>query len=232
MKTDSGNRLSRRQLATKALVRFAAGFIFLLGMLLLPAGTVAYWEAWTYIAVLFVPMALLLIYLLRNDPELLERRLKLKEKEPEQSRIVKLGLVCYVLAFLLPGFDRRFGWSHVPVVAVVVANVFVLLGYGLFILALRENRYASRVVEVVPGQHVVTTGPYALVRHPMYLGGLVIFLFTPVALGSWWALLPALPMAGILVARIRNEEQLLAKELAGYQAYAQTTRYRLFPGVW
>ena len=213
-------------------MRLVAGFIILLAMLLLPAGTVAYWEAWAYMAVLFVPVTLVFVYLLTNDPELLERRMRVKEKDAEQSFLVKLGCVCYVLAFLVPGFDRRFGWSHVPVAAVVVADVVVLLAYGLFILVLRENRYASRVVEVEQGQRVVTTGPYAIVRHPMYLAVLVMFLSAPVALGSWLAAIPALALVAVLVARIRNEEQLLAMELEGYQEYAQATRYRLIPGVW
>jgi protein-S-isoprenylcysteine O-methyltransferase Ste14 len=224
----TGTQLSRRQLTTKALVRLVAGSIILLAMLLLPAGTVAYWEAWAYMAVLFVPITLVLIYLLRNDPELLERRMRTKEKDAEQALIVKLGSVSYVLAFLLPGFDRRFGWSLVPAAAVVVADVLVLLGYGLFILVLRENSYASRLVEVEQGQRVVTTGPYAIVRHPMYLGMLVMFLSTPVALGSWWAVIPALPLVAILVARIRNEEKLLEK----YQEYTQITKYHLIPGIW
>lgn len=228
----SSSQLSRSQLATKASVRLVGGITFLLALLLLPAGTVTYWEAWTYMGVLFTPAALVGAYLLKNDPELLARRMKTKEKEAAQTLIVKLGSVCYGLTFLLAGFDRRFEWSHVPVAAVVVANVLTLLGYGLFVLVLRENRYASRIVEVAQGQHVVTTGPYAMVRHPMYLGVLAMFLCTPVALGSWWALIPALPMVAILVARIRNEEQLLTKELEGYLDYTQTTRYRLIPGVW
>jgi protein-S-isoprenylcysteine O-methyltransferase Ste14 len=228
----TGTQLSRRQLTTKALVRLVAGSIILLAMLLLPAGTVAYWEAWAYMAVLFVPITLVLIYLLRNDPELLERRMRTKEKDAEQALIVKLGSVSYVLAFLLPGVDRRVGWSLVPAAAVVVADVLVLLGYGLFILVLRENSYASRLVEVEQGQRVVTTGPYAIVRHPMYLGMLVMFLSTPVALGSWWAVIPALPLVAILVARIRNEEKLLVKELEKYQEYTQITKYHLIPGIW
>jgi protein-S-isoprenylcysteine O-methyltransferase Ste14 len=209
-----------------------AGFIFLLAVLLLPAGTLAYWEAWVYMAVLFVPMTLALVFLLKTDPEMLERRMRTKEKSPEQSFIVKLGSVCCGVAFLLPGFDRRFEWSHVSVAAVVTAEGLVLLGYGLCLLVLRENRYASRVVEVEQGQRVVTTGPYAIVRHPMYLGVLVMFLFTPVALGSWWAVISALPLLAVLVARIRNEEHLLAEELKGYREYTQITRYRLIPGVW
>lgn len=228
----TSGQISRGQLAAKALVRLGAGFIILPAMLLLPAGTMAYWEAWVYMAVLFVPMTLVLLYLFKSDPELLKRRMRIKEKSAKQALIVKVGSVCYMLALLLPGFDRRFGWSHVPVPAVVAADVLVLLGYGLFILVLRVNSYASRIVEVEPGQRVVTTGPYAIVRHPMYLGVLVMFLFTPVALGSWWAVIPALPLVAVLVARIRNEEQLLAKELEGYQEYTQTIRYRLIPGLW
>jgi len=226
------SQLSRRHLAAKAFVRLVAGFFILLAVLLLPAGTVAYWEAWVYVAVLFVPMTLALVFLLKTDPELLERRMRTKEKSPDQSFIVKLGSVCYVVAFLLPGFDRRLGWSHVCVAVVVTAEVLVLLGYGLCLLVLKENRYASRVVEVEQGQRVVTTGPYAIVRHPMYLGVLVMSLFTPVALGSWWAVISALPLLAVLVARIRSEEHLLSEELKGYREYTEVTRYRLIPGVW
>ncbi len=224
--------VARGSLAAKALLRLVAGFVIVLALLLLPAGTVAYWEAWAYVAVVFVPMTSVVIYLIRYDPELLERRMRTRETSAEQSRIVKIGAVCYVLAFVLPGFDRRFEWSRVSVAAVVAADVLVLLGYGLFILVLRKNTCASRVVEVEQGQRVVTTGPYAIVRHPMYLGILVMILSTPVALGSWWAVLSALPLVPILVARIRNEEQLLAHELSGYQEYVKATRYRLIPRLW
>ncbi len=228
----SDGQLTRRRLALMALVRIVAAFVILLGMLLFSAGTVGYWEAWAYMAVLFVPMTLALAYLLWNDPGLLERRMRMREREKEQGLVVKLGSLCYLLIFLLPGLDRRFGWSEVPVAAVVMADILFLLGYGLFVLVLKENSYASRVVEVEEGQRVVTTGPYAIVRHPMYGAVIAIFVATPVALGSWWAVLPALPLVALLVVRVRNEEQVLLKELEGYSDYSQVTRYRLVPGLW
>jgi len=228
----SSGQPSRSRLAITALVRLVAAFVILLGFFLLSAGTVAYWEAWAYMTVLFVPMTLVLVYLFWKDPGLLERRMRTREREAEQGLVVKLGSLCYLLIFLLPGFDRRFGWSEVPVVAVVVADILFLLGYGLFVLVLRENSYASRVVEVEEGQRVITTGPYAIVRHPMYVAVIVIFVATPVALGSWWAVLPALPLIALLVARIRNEEKVLLRELEGYSEYSQVTKYRLIPGAW
>ena len=228
----SSGQPSRSRLAITALVRLVAAFVILLGFFLLSAGTVAYWEAWAYMTVLFVPMTLVLVYLFWKDPGLLERRMRTREREAEQGLVVKLGSLCYLLIFLLPGFDRRFGWSEVPVVAVVVADILFLLGYGLFVLVLRENSYASRVVEVEEGQRVIATGPYAIVRHPMYVAVIVIFVATPVALGSWWAVLPALPLIALLVARIRNEEKVLLRELEGYSEYSQVTKYRLIPGAW
>jgi protein-S-isoprenylcysteine O-methyltransferase Ste14 len=198
----------------------------------LSAGTFAYWEAWAFIVVLFVPLTLALVYLLRHDLALLERRLRARERQADQNFIIKLAMVSYVFAFLLPGFDRRFGWSDVPVTMVIVADAVFLLAYGLFFLVLRENSYASRVVEIERGQKVVCTGPYAIVRHPMYVAVLGMLLASPVALGSWWALVPALPMAPLIVLRIRGEERLLARQLDGYQTYMKTTRYRLLPGVW
>lgn len=156
----------------------------------------------------------------------------MKEKEAEQGLVIELAWACLLFAVVLPGLDHRFGWSHVPVVAVVGADVLVLLAYGLIVRVFRENSHASRIVEVEQGQRVITTGPYAIVRHPMYVGVLVMYLCMPVALGSWWAVIPALPLVPILVARIRNEEQVLAEGLAGYREYMRATAYRLLPGVW
>lgn len=178
----AGGPLSRAQLAAKAVVRLAFGIASVGALLFAPAGTFDYREAWTFLVVLFVPAMLVFGYLLAKDPVLLERRLRTREKELAQGRIVKLGTVCYVLTFFVPGMDHRFGWSSVPPAAVMLADVVFLLGYLLFVLVLRVNRYASRVVEVEDGQHVASTGPHAVVRHPMYVAVLLMMLASPVAL--------------------------------------------------
>jgi protein-S-isoprenylcysteine O-methyltransferase Ste14 len=229
---NSSSSFSRTHLAGVALLRVIAGAVILSALLVLPAGTVAYWQAWTFQAILLIPMIATMVYLMARDPELLERRLRTGEKDPAQRRIVALAGALLLTMMLIPGFDRRFGWSHVPVAAVVLAHVLVLAGYGLFIRVLHENRSASRTVAVEAGQRVVATGPYAVVRHPMYSAIAVMGLATPLALGSWWAGIPALLLVAVLAARIENEERLLANELTGYREYMQTTSYRLIPGVW
>jgi protein-S-isoprenylcysteine O-methyltransferase Ste14 len=225
-------RPSTSQLLKLVFSRLFAGFGLLVAMLFLSAGTFAYWEAWAYLAVLLVPMSLVLVYLLNNAPELLERRMRLKEKEPAQKLILTVAFFCFMFAFLLPGFDQRFGWSRVPAVVVIVADILVLLGYGIVFLVFRENHYASRIIEVEPGQKVISSGPYALIRHPMYLGESLMFIFSPLALGSYWAMIPAAGIAFLLVARIRNEESVMIRELKGYPEYMKKTVYRLIPGVW
>jgi protein-S-isoprenylcysteine O-methyltransferase Ste14 len=171
-------------------------------------------------------------YFYRQDPELLERRMRLKEKERRQQLFMKVSVPFFFIAYLLPGFDRRYGWSDVPFAVVVLGDVVVAASYCLFALVLRENRYASRVIEVAPGQHVVTTGPYAIVRHPMYVATTLLNLFSPLALGSYVALAVAVFLPLFLVMRIRNVEEVLKRELNGYSDYIQKIRYRLIPGIW
>ena len=201
-------------------------------LLFLPAGTLAYWEAWLYLAILLIPMLCVFRYLLKNDPQLLARRMQMRERELAQRRIIAASSLYFLVVFTLPGFDQRWGWSDVPPWAVIAADLVVLFGYGIFISVLRENQYASRTIQVEQGQRVISSGPYAFVRHPMYLGVTLMYLATPIALGSYWALLPALLIVPILVARIINEEKVLERDLAGYPEYKQITRYRLLPGVW
>jgi protein-S-isoprenylcysteine O-methyltransferase Ste14 len=171
-------------------------------------------------------------YLFKNDPALLERRMRTKEKETAQRRIIGIAIIYFLVAFMLPGFDIRFGWSNVPPIVSILADLLVLAGYLTFVWVLMVNSYLSRVVEVDAGQKVVTTGPYAIVRHPMYAGISLLYIASPVALGSFWALIPALLIVPILMARIRNEEEVLRRELPGYVEYTQKVKYRLLPGVW
>jgi protein-S-isoprenylcysteine O-methyltransferase Ste14 len=224
--------IDRGRLARMVASRFIPGILVLFAMLFLPAGTLAYWHAWVFLGVLLVPMALVVPYLMKNDPALLERRMRLREKQGEQAWFIRVSLVVIILVFLLPGLDFRFGWSHIPVPVVLLADVGVLLGYSVFILVMRANTYASRVIEVEEGQRVISTGPYAWVRHPMYTGVLLMYASMTIALGSWWAFLAFLPYPFLLAYRAVHEEALLRKELPGYEAYMQKVRYRLVPGIW
>ena len=198
----------------------------------LPAGTLRYWQAWMYMSTLFTPMFVVLAYLLKNDPELLERRMRTKEKESRQNLIIKLSYPVFLIAFLMPGFDQRFSWSNMPAIVAILADVVGFSGYMMFFAVLRENSYASRVVEVAEEQKVISTGPYALVRHPMYLAVLLMYGCSPLALGSYWALIPISGIIPVLVARIKNEEEVLLRDLPGYAAYQQKTRFRMIPGIW
>jgi len=210
-------------------------FLFLIVMGLMffwPAGTFRYWQAWAYMGVVLIPMLFVLVYMLRSAPELLARRLQMRERERTQQGVISFGIVFLIGAFLLPGFDRRWGWSSMPWWVVVAADLLVLLGYAMIFRVFRENRYTSRTVQVEQGQQVISTGPYARVRHPMYVGVLVFYLASPIALGSWWAFLPAAVILPILVVRILNEEQVLERDLPGYKEYKQKVRYRLVPSIW
>jgi len=224
--------VSLKRLRKAALLRFFLSVVLLGLVFFLPAGTLKYWEAWVYMAVMFTPVSIMMIYLLKKDPELLERRLRMKEKETGQKKLVALGYGLFVIGFLVPGLDRRFGWSSVPPAIVVAADALFLVGYALFVLVLRENRYASHVVEIEHKQKVITTGPYAAVRHPMYSALGLIYGFSPLALGSYWAVIPFVLLILILAARLLDEEKVLLRELDGYREYTQKTRYRLIPGVW
>lgn len=222
-----------RKPLSKKIVLLVPATLLVLGLLFfVPAGTLDYWEAWVYCAVIIVPFLVVFAWLFRNNPELMARRMRFEEKEPAQKRIVGASGLIFLVGFLIPGLDRRFGWSEIPVEAVLFADLLVIVGYALVFLVFVENPFASRVVEVEPGQTVISTGPYAIVRHPMYLGVSIMWIATPVALGSYWALPVFLIMPVILVYRIRNEEEFLLRELPGYRDYTRKVRYRIIPGIW
>ena len=223
---------SSRGLLKTVIVRALLAFIFMLAIFFLPAGTFDYWQAWLYLAVLFIPMSLMLAYFLKNDPVFLERRMRYKEKEQEQKWIIAFSYLPFGLAFVLPALDKRFGWSSVPDGLVIAADLLVFLGYFITILVFRETRYASRIVEVEEEQSVISSGPYSIVRHPMYSGVALMYIFTPLALGSYWSIIPALFIIPVLAARLLNEEKVLKHGLKGYAEYMLKTRYRLLPGIW
>lgn len=220
-------------MGTRILIRVLIIYPLVIAVFLfLPAGSLWYWEAWVYAFAIFIPLLITLTYLIKNNPALLERRMRLKEKEEKQKLLVRLSRFPLILGFLLPGFDYRFGWSHVPDLIVITANILVFLGYIIIFLVFRENTYASRIVEVEKDQKVITTGLYSLVRHPMYTGFILMFLCTPLALGSWWALTLFIFWPVMIVIRIFNEEELLQKKLPGYTEYCQKVKYRLLPYIW
>ena len=220
------------QLLKVVLSRLIAVPFVLMLFFFLPAGTWNYWQAWVYMGLMFIPMLFLLTYLLKNDPELLERRMRMREQRGEQKLIVKISLIFFVLQFILPGFDRRFGWSAVPFWVVIMADVVVVLSYLVVFRVMMINSYASRVIEIASGQKVIDTDLYAIVRHPMYIGVILMYIASPFALGSYWAMIPAVLILPLLVARIKDEEAALDKDLPGYLEYKQRTRYRLIPFVW
>ncbi|MCJ7681738.1 MAG: isoprenylcysteine carboxylmethyltransferase family protein [Candidatus Aminicenantes bacterium] len=221
-----------KNIRTQVLLRFGSAPLVFGLIFFLPAGSFRFWEAWVYMGLILIPMFFIVLYFLKKDPTLLERRMRTREKEKEQYFLHAFFGLFVVAGFLLPGFDFRWHWSQVPIWLIVAAEILVFLGYMIFFLVMRENSYLSRTVEVDKGQPVITTGPYRVVRHPMYTAVLLMFFFTPIALGSWWALIPMIPLPVILVLRILTEEKVLIKELSGYAEYRKTVRFRLIPYIW
>jgi protein-S-isoprenylcysteine O-methyltransferase Ste14 len=224
------NRLRRRA------YRSVAIFIVVLAVcLFLPALTLAWWQAWTYVLVFAGTAFAATLYLLEHAPELVAHRLRAgptAEKEPQQKRIQGVLSVVFVLLLIVPGLDHLFGWSRLPNAVVLAADVVVVVGFWIVFRTFQENSFASSIVEVREGQRVVTTGPYAVVRHPMYAGALLLILVTPLALGSWWGLSLLVPAVAGIVWRLLEEERFLVRELPGYADYRWATRYRWVPLIW
>ena len=171
-------------------------------------------------------------YLLKNDPALLERRMRMRERVGQQQKIIAVSFIFLLASFILPGLDQRYGWSQMPAWVAILSNGIVILGYLMVLWVFKVNTYTSRIVEVEAGQKVISTGPYAIVRHPMYVGAFFTYAFSPLVLGSYWAFLPGLMILPILILRLLNEEKLLLRDLQGYREYTQKVKYRLLPGVW
>ena len=215
-----------------ALVILAAAMALLL---LVPAGTIRYWQAWVYLAIFTGASALTTLYLARHDRALLERRMHggpTGEKRPAQKLIMWSTSVGFGALLVVPALDHRFGWSAVPLGAVVAADILVLVGFALIVQVYRENTFTSATIEIAENQRVISTGPYAIVRHPMYASGLLYLAATPPALGSYWGLIPIAAMAPFLIWRLFDEERMLAENLPGYADYQRRVPHRLVPFVW
>ena len=213
-------------------LKMLSGLLAMGLLLFVPAGTWRYPGGLRLMALLLVPMPVVGAVLYVKAPELLEKRLNSREQEPEQKRIILLFALVFVAGFVLAGLDFRFGWTHLPMAVVVAGCVLFCGAYGLYAEVMRENAWLSRTVEVQEGQQVVDTGLYGVVRHPMYLGVLVLFLSMPLVLGSAVAVVPFLAIPWVLVQRIRNEEQVLETGLPGYGDYRKKVKYRLIPFLW
>lgn len=220
------------KLIINALAKFLAGLLLIAVMLLLPAGTIEFEGAWLFIALLFIPMLILGVVLLIRSPDLLKRRLDGKEKQKDQKGIIKLSGLMFPAGFIVSALDFRFGWSHVPAWLIATASVLFLLGYATYAEVMRENAYLSRTVQVSEGQKVISTGLYGIVRHPMYLATLFMFVPLPLILGSFFGLIPFVLYPILIVFRIRGEERVLTKELKGYEEYRKRVKYRLIPFIW
>jgi protein-S-isoprenylcysteine O-methyltransferase Ste14 len=215
---------------SKAFIMPIIVIIMLSLVFFVPAGTLRFWQAWIYLTIFSGITLFMIIYFLIKSPELLTRRSDFKDQET--ARKIPSFLKLFLLMYLIPGFDFRFNWSAVPLWLVIAANVVVCLGYIFIIIVFNENSYASAVIKLENEQSVISTGPYAVIRHPMYAGMLLMTLFTPLALGSYWAYIPCILFIPWLYLRIKNEEEILLNGLPGYAEYCKEVQYRLFPFVW
>lgn len=221
-----------RKLLIQGIAKFLAGVALLGVLLFLPAGTLAWPQGWRLMGILFIPMLLAGIVMIRKNPELLRKRLNAKEKQAEQQDVLKLSALMFLAAFILAGLNFRFRWIVLPDWISWTAAVIFLISYGLYAEVMRENAYLSRTIEVQENQKVVDTGLYGIVRHPMYMSTLFLFLAMPLVLGSVISFLIMLLYIPIIAKRIRNEEQVLEEGLEGYAEYKQKVKYKVIPFIW
>jgi protein-S-isoprenylcysteine O-methyltransferase Ste14 len=233
MKVDT--RESMSTLATKTVLGFLQLIVTLGILLFVPAWSFDFWQAWVYLFVFGASTGLITAYLWTNNPALLARRVAAgpkAEKDKTQKLVQLIASIVFIAIILLPALDHRFTWSSVPFAVVFVGNVLVALGFLIVFAVFKTNAFTSATIELASDQHVISTGPYALVRHPMYSGALVMLLGTPLALGSWWGLLILVPMTLVIAWRLVEEERFLVARLPGYAEYCRSVRYRLVPFLW
>ena len=220
------------KLVTEALIKFICGLMLVGLLIFLPAGTLQYTYGWLFAGLLFAPMLIAGFVMLLKSPEFLKKRLDAKEKQETQKGVVAFSGLMFIAGFVVAGLDFRFEWSTLPNWVVITASALFLVAYALYAEVMRENAYLSRTIKVEAGQTVVDTGLYGIVRHPMYAATVLLFLMIPLILGSWYALIAFAFYPAIIIVRLKDEEELLTRELPGYEAYKQKVKYRLIPFVW
>jgi protein-S-isoprenylcysteine O-methyltransferase Ste14 len=222
-------------LNAKAWLSLAVLAVIMALLLFVPAGTLDYWQAWVYLAIFIGASALITMYLMRRDPALLERRMKggpAAEPRPAQRIIMTAASLGFIALLVVPALDHRFRWSAPSLGVVVLGDVLTTVGFYFIFLVYRENSFGSATIQVVDSQTVISTGPYAIVRHPMYASGALYLLGTPLALGSFWGVMPIVAMLPFLIWRLIDEERLLVRNLPGYVDYQRKVRHRLIPYFW
>ena len=220
------------KLFIQAIMKFALGVVLVGALIFLPAGTLAFAGGWLLMGILFVPMFIAGIVMMIFNPSLLASRLNAKEKEKTQNIVVKLSGLMFIAGFVLAGLDFRFGWIKLPFAVNIVATVVFAIAYIIYAEVLRENTYLSRTIQVQEGQKVISTGLYGIVRHPMYFATILLFLAIPLVLGSAIAFIVFLAYPFIIAARIKNEEEVLTRELEGYAEYKEKVKYKMLPFIW
>ena len=220
------------KLLINGLIKFTCGLVMVGLLIFLPAGTLHFFNGWLLTGLLFVPMLIAGFVMFFKDPAFLARRLDAKEKQAAQKGVLALSGLMFIGGFVIAGLDFRFGWSRMPNWVVAAASVLFIIAYLLYAEVMRENAYLSRTVKVEAGQRVVDTGLYGIVRHPMYMATVLLFTMIPLVLGSWYSLIVFAFYPGIIIIRLKNEEDLLTRELPGYPEYKQKVKFRLIPFIW
>lgn len=224
-----------KDLHRKALIGILRTFFMLVAAIFISAWTLRYWQGWICLAAFFIPACAISVYVAKHDPALLERRLKAgpkAEKETGQKIVQGVAAVVFLIDFVVPALDHRFGWSSVPLFGSLIGVGMMLAGFAITFAVFKANRYASGIIEIAEEQRVITTGPYAFVRHPMYSGALIVLTGIPLTLGSWWGMLVNVPLVAAIIWRLLDEERFLTGHLPGYSDYKHNVRCRLVPFVW
>ena len=221
-----------KKLFFQAIIKFLMGLLVVCALLFIPAGTINYWNAWVFIGVLFVPMFIAGIIMMIKNPELLKQRLDAKEKESEQKLVILGSGIMFLSGFIVAGLNYRYQWLILPNLVIIIASIIFIISYILYAEVLRENTYLSRTIKVQENQKVVDSGLYGIVRHPMYAITILLFLSMPLILGSIYSLIIFLIYPILIALRIKNEEEVLEKELNGYNEYKKKVKYRIIPFIW